>query len=658
MRKNIEAIYPLSPMQQGMLFHTLLTPESEVYFEQFHCILSGSLSIERFEEAWQRVTDRHPALRTAFVWENLKEPLQVVGRRVKIRIERHDWRKKGEEAARQDFHRFLAEDRKKGFALNKAPLMRLTLFQLDEGRYRFLWSYHHLLLDGWCLSLILKEVLAFYMAAVQGKSFDLPPPRPYQDYIAWLKKQDLGAAEAFWRKHLRGFAAPTPLGIDRTPEGSQTRNLDSHEIEHALSETTTARVDAFCRAQRITTNNLVRGLWALLLARYAGEDDVLFGATVSGRPAELPGVESIVGLFINTLPVRVRIAWEASFGSFLTRLQGEELEAHHFEYSPLVEIQGWSEVPRGTPLFESLLVFENYPLDAGLLDLGEGVGISDLHFVERTNLPLTLFVVPGKRLTFRALYHTARFDAAAIERMLGHLETLLERALANPETPLARLSPLTEGERHQLLEVWNDTAIPDFVPETIHGTFERQAAATPERVAARSANGQITFGALDRQANRIAHALRRRGVAPEVPVALLAGRSLETLAAILGILKAGGAYLPLDPGYPKERLAFMLRDSGARFVVTTRAAWEPFEDFQSEIEPLFLDEAEKHLLREPETPLDLPISPHHPAYIVYTSGSTGRPKGVIGLHAGAVNRFEWMWRTYPFAEGEVGCQKT
>ncbi|RMF32481.1 MAG: non-ribosomal peptide synthetase, partial [Chloroflexi bacterium] len=340
-KRNIEAVYPLSPMQQGMLFHSLYAPESGVYVEQLSCTLRGDLDVPAFRRAWQRVVDRHAVLRTSFVWKQLDKTLQVVHRQVTIPLEQQDWRglSPAQQQARLDA--FLQQERRRGFDLSHPPLARLALMRTAEDAHIFVWSHHHILLDGWSLPLILGEVFALYEAFRQGRDLYLKPARPYRDYIAWLQRQDLAEAEAFWRETLAGFTAPTPLVVDRPVEAGEAHKEAYGVLESHLPATTTATLQALARQHRLTLSTVVQGAWALLLNRYSGEDDVVFGATVSGRPPDLPGVETMVGLFINTLPVRARIRPETPVVEWLRRLQAQLAAMRQYEYSPLVQVQEW-----------------------------------------------------------------------------------------------------------------------------------------------------------------------------------------------------------------------------------------------------------------------------------------------------------------------------
>jgi hypothetical protein len=453
-QESIEDIYELSPMQEGMLFHTLQAPRSGVYFEQFGFTLRGDLNVSAFRQAWQQVVHRHPVLRTSFHWKELGKSLQVVRKKVELPLVQQDWRELSPAQQEERLASFLRADRTQGFDLSRAPLMRLTLIQMAKDTYHLAWSYHHILLDGWSLPLVLKEIFAFYEAFCQGQHIRLKRSRPYADYIAWLQQQELSESETFWRQTLRGFTTPTPFGVDQAPRRLLATEEDHGEQQIRLSVTTTNALQSLARQYQLTLSTLVQGAWALLLSRYSGEEDVVFGTTVSGRPADLVGVESMVGLFINTLPVRARMAPEDVLLPWLKKLQAQQIELRRYEYSPLVKVQRRSDVPGNLPLFESIVVFENYPVDESLQPQGRDLAIHNIRLFEKANYPLSLMAVPGSALLLRIFYDCRRFDADSISRMLGHLENLLQSIAANPYARISDLPLLTEAERHQMLVEW------------------------------------------------------------------------------------------------------------------------------------------------------------------------------------------------------------
>ncbi len=553
---SLEAMYPLSPMQEGMLFHSLYAPQLEVYFEQFAYTLQGDLDVLAFKAAWQSVVAQHASLRTFFVWEHLDSPLQVVRQQVELPWTELDWRNLSANKQRENLQRWLQDDRARGFDLSQAPLQRMSLIRLSDQVTHFTWSFHHLILDGWSVFTILGQVFACYEALRQGKTFHLPVARLYRDYIAWLRQQNLAQAETFWRETLRGFTTPTPLGIDRPHRRKTELAGDYHSHRVRISKDTTLALQTLARQQQLTLNTVIQGAWALLLSYYSGEPDVIFGTTVAGRPAALADVESMVGLFINTLPVRIQVEPQQQLLPWLKALQAQQAEARQYEYSPLVQVQGWSEVPRGQTLFESLLIFANYPVDVSFVQ-ESSLEIVNAQVVERTNYPLTMSVTPLASLLVSVTYAGTHFTHENILRMLGHLQTLLEGMVANPQQRLSELPFLTEAERQQLLLNWNATKTSYLQDTRLHTLFEQQVERTPEAIALVMATAspvfaeqQLTYGELNARANQLAHYLQRLGVGPEICVGLCMERSAELIISLLAILKAGGAYVPLEPSLP------------------------------------------------------------------------------------------------------------
>lgn len=629
--ENVADIYPLSPLQEGMLFHTLEAPTSGVYVEQYSCTLRGPLDVEALQAAWRRVVDRHAVLRTAFLWEGLDEPLQVVRRQTDPPWTVLDWQAAPPDEVVERLQALLREDRIRGFDVTQAPLMRMTLIRRAPEEHRFVWSFHHLLLDGWATALVINEVFTIYAALVRGTVPSLPHVPPYHDYIAWLQQQDLGDVKRFWTEQLQGFTAPTSLPIDQPTLHADTAHYVQQEV--TMDASTTESLRALARAHRLTLNTVLQGAWALIVSRYSGEEDVLYGTTVSGRPAALRGVEQMIGPFINTLPVRVAVSGEKRLIPWLAEVQAQQVALRQYEHTPLVEIQKWSEVSGQQALFESLLVVENYPLDAAAPADTAGIQIIDVDYAEQSNYPLALLAVPGSTMRFIAVYDTARFEAAAIGRLLGHLRQMLAAFATDPTRRLADYTMLTDAEYRRIVHTWNDTQADYPHTACIHHLIEAQAARTPEAVAVVAADETLTYATLNRRADRLARRLCRQGVEPEVCVGLCAERSVAMVVGILGILKAGGAYVPLDPAYPAERLRFMLENTQAPVLLAQQSLADTLPDTAARVLYLDTDEAED------EAPSDRPVAvgSEHLAYVIYTSGSTGQPKGVQVTHRNLVH---------------------
>jgi amino acid adenylation domain-containing protein/non-ribosomal peptide synthase protein (TIGR01720 family) len=652
-RPQLESL-PLSPSQHGLLFDSLRHPDRSDYIVQLELLLHGELDPAAFRRTWQLLARRHAILRTAVRWEGLDQPWQDVHPGVELPFVVLDWRHLTAGERERQREAFLAADRATGFDLGTPPLARVTLIRAGDTESRLVMTYHHLLLDGWGSARLLEELFASYARLRVARTPRLAPVRPYRDYLAWLRARDSTMDEAFWRAGLAGFTAPTPVGSRRVA-AAHGGGPEAAEHVQELTGTQTARLAGFCRRHRITLSTLLHGAWALVLGRNAGVTDVVFGVTLAGRPPQLPGVESMVGLFINTLPLRVRLgppAPDQPLVRWLRQLQEDVAELREYEASALVDVHGWSDVPRGQPLFDSIVVFENYPTadSAGAPDTG--IAVEQVQVSEQTSYPLTIAAMAGERLVLRFSYRPDRLDAGWVERVSGQLVAVLDHALTDPDRPLATVSVLPAAQRRTVVEEWNDTAVDYGPPATLGELFTAQAGRTPDAVAVRCDGRQLTYAELSASANRVAHRLRALGVGPESVVGVCAERGVELVAGLLGVLKAGAAYLPLDPGYPPERLAFMVADSGARVLLTGRGIDLPA--LPAGVVTACLDELGGGPDHEP-----VPLArPEDLAYVIYTSGSTGRPKGVMITHAAIGNRLRWMQAAYQLTETDHVLQKT
>jgi len=648
---TIEDRYPLSPLQQGMLFHSAYAPDSAVYIGQLSFALESDLDVDAFAAAWQRGVARHAILRTSFAWENLNEPLQTVHERVELLIETLDWRELPSLEQENHLDALLEDERRRGFDLAVAPLMRLKLVQLGDARYQFIWTHHHLLLDGWSIALLLEEVFADYESLRRGLDKEPPATRPYRDYITWLGQQDAARARSFWKNYLDGFLAPTPLAVDHAPV-DPAREADTRRLRVGLSQTQSDRLRTFARQNQLTLSTLFQGAWARLLSFYSRETDVVYGATVAGRPASFAGVESMVGLFINTLPVRVCVQPEMPIGAWLKQIQAEQVISREYEHSPLVELQALSNLPRGAPLFESLLIFENYPLDVQMLGGGENLKASDVWWFDQTNYPVTLVVTPGNELSLEIFYDNHRFARAVVQRMLGHLQTILDAFSSEPAERLAHGSIVTADERSVLLSEWNDTRRESAsLAQHVHERFAEQARKEPERIALVCGADRLTCGELNSRANRLARYLRRNGVETESRVCICLEPGIEMIVAVLAVLKAGAAYVPLDPAYPDNRLVFMLNDCGARVLLTESRLLDGRLGSE-QVRTLCVDLERDEILRESPDDTIVSVSGDNLIYVIYTSGSTGRPKGAGVTHGGFGNLVNWFVSEFELTEHE------
>ncbi|HKQ08158.1 MAG TPA: amino acid adenylation domain-containing protein [Blastocatellia bacterium] len=641
--KRIESIYSLSGIQQGMLFHSLFAPGSGTYVEQMSCRLQGKLDLEAFKRAWQTLVDRHAILRTSFVWEAVDEPLQVVHETVALDWRVEDWRGMPPAEQSQALEAFLRNDRQEGFDFRRPSLMRVALLRCAEQAYYLVWTCHHLLLDGWCQQVLIEELFTCYEQYTLGSEVALDQPRPYRDYIRWLRQQDVKPAESFWRDELRGITAPTPLVWDTAIKPEQEG--ESREQGIALDFDETRALEEMARGLQVTVNTVVEAAWALVLSRHSGQSDVVFGATVSGRSAPLKGIERMVGPLINTLPVRVQVKPDETVRSYLKRVQERQGQAVEFDYTPLMRVQGWSEMGRGARLFDSLYVFENYPVDGGIRERARALlQIGDVKNYSRTNYPLAVMASPGRSLHIKMIYPDRRMEPAEITRVLEQMKHLLKGMVRDAEQYVGSLSLFDEACAQQLLIEWNDTGFQCPQTRCIHERFQRQAAACPDAVAAVSDESRISYGELNRRANQLAHSLRRRGVGPETRVGICLGRTPDLLVALLGVFKSGGAYVGLDPNYPRDRLRHMLHDAGAHVLLTAQSYAATTGELP--VENVYLDRDWESINRQSRDNPTAISDADNLAYVIYTSGSTGGPKGVPITHRNLDPILQWSQKYF------------
>jgi hypothetical protein len=436
--KNIEDIYTLSPTQQGMFFHILANPESGMYFAHQMCILHGKFNFFAFEQAWQKVVARHTSLRTAFVWEGLKKPIQIVHHQTTLSISQYDWSELSSNAQEAQLQYYLQADIKQGFNLYQPPLMRLAIIRIAANTHQLIWSSHHLISDVWSDAIMLKEVFAFYEVFDEGKNIELQPSRPYRDYITWLKQQDLTAAEIFWRRELQDLRIPTPLGLDENnlKLSNQEERYAQQEFEFSL--TTTEALISLAKQESLTLNTILMGAWALLLSHYSSNKDVVFGTVLSGRPVTLAGIDAMVGLFVNTLPARIKISVEDLLLPWLKSLQIQQINLRSYEHTPLAQVQSWSNIPKGLPLFESILVVQNSKVDISQLGT-QNLKLDNIRSFASTHYPLAIVAIPGANLRLHLLYDLRRFCGVTVTKVLSHFEEIIKAMVTNPDSQLGNL---------------------------------------------------------------------------------------------------------------------------------------------------------------------------------------------------------------------------
>ncbi|RKG75337.1 non-ribosomal peptide synthetase, partial [Corallococcus terminator] len=644
---TVEDLYPLSALQQGMLFHVLATPESAFYFEQRTWSIHSAVDIALFQKTWQAAVDRNPILRTGFVWQDLEAPLQVVHSHAALPFDVHDLRHLSPEEQQAGLARLVEveAERNRGFDVSRPPLMRLVGVRLADQHWHFIWNHHHLLLDGWSSGLFFQEVFALYDTFRSGATPATPSRPPFRDYIAWLQRTDAAADERFWRARLSGLSVPTPVPAEQPSTARPGEPSKQDSIRLYLSTEDTTALQAFARQHQLTLNTLAQAAWALVLARYSATQDVLFGTTLAGRPPELPGAEAMLGMLITTLPVRIQLPDEhAPLLPWLQLLQEQQLALEQHQHTPLVTAAGWSDMPRGIALFNTLMVFENFPIDESLLKRSTELDIRDLQAGESTHYPLTASVLPGSDLQLHLGYDTHRLTRDAVERVLGHWRRAL-LSLAQADARLSDVSLLAPDEQVRLLGGLSGEALDFERDATLHGLIEEQVARTPDADAVVFEDTTLSFRQLDARANQLARHLRSLGVGPEVTVGLCLERSAEAIVALLAVLKAGGAFVPLDPTAPAARKSFLLKDCGASVLLTSRALADAWKPDVAHVVRLDSKQEQAHLSSLTGEALPPSARPEGLAYVIYTSGSTGTPKGVMVQHRSVLNLHRSLTRT-------------
>src|SRR5579859_672897 len=439
-----ENIYELTPLQQGMLFHTLYGTQSSLYIEQLSFVMDA-LDIEMLQTAWQHVAQRHAILRTSFHWQKLSKPLQVVHEQTQLPVEEHDWQGLSPQEQSQALQSYLQSDEQHVFNLPEAPLMRLAVMRLSQETYQIVFTWHHILLDRWSMDLLFAEWFYVYECLLRGQTPNLPAVKPYVEYVAWLQRQDPKRAEFFWREQLQGFTTPTPLPVRRISGSTNIHQATQYQTQQLnLSVKFTSALQRLAQEQKVSVNTLVQAAWGLLLSRYSGEEDVVFGIVTSGRAVPLRGVEDMLGLLLATLPLRVQVAPHQTCSSWLQQLHQRQLDLQAYSYSSLPQIQQWSDLDTGRSLFDSLLVFENTPSNASLEDMAQNLHVREIAASQaRTGYPLTLVAQTGQNLQFVLSYDQERFDANTIAGLAEHFQRLLQSIVADPQQRLSELPMLS-----------------------------------------------------------------------------------------------------------------------------------------------------------------------------------------------------------------------
>ncbi|MFL5656682.1 MAG: amino acid adenylation domain-containing protein, partial [Ktedonobacteraceae bacterium] len=633
--RQVQDLYPLSVMQAGLLFHSQAVPDNGVYLVQVNLLIEGALHVSALIRSWQQLIAAHPILRTSFIGEELLT--QVVWRHVSLPLMVIDYSELSTEEQKQQLRAYQQEDRRRGFVEQQAPLLRLTLFRLGPQQLHLLWSFHHAILDAWSITLLLNELFARYEMLAQDQEPMVPANRSYRDYIAWLQQQDQQAAEQFWREELRGIAEPTPLPLKQAHVSSRRMVESTYGKQTVrLSRMVSTLLRTLARELHVTVNTLVQASWAFVLSRYSGQPEVLFGMVVAGRSPELIGAESVVGLCVNTVPVRIPVPRQGMVGDWLRQIHERLAMIQHYDYYPLVQIQGVSEIAPGLPLFDSIFAFENHPVEQMQ---HERLRVHRFDDEEQTHYPLAAVVLPGEQLELFLSYQEQLIEQETAARMLGLWQEVLEVIGQQSAQQVTDLPLLTAAEREQMLIAWNAIQKADLQEQCVHELFEQQAQRQPDAIAIVQGEAQLSYSELNRRATQLAHRLQREGVGPESLVGVCLERSLDLVVAIVAVLKAGGGYVPMDMSLPQERLRYQLHDAQVAVILTQAPLLEQLAESQRPV--LCLDREWPRLAGEEGGQLHSGVQPQNLAYVIYTSGSTGRPKGTMLSHRSLCNLLCW-----------------
>jgi amino acid adenylation domain-containing protein len=615
---DLQDIYPLAPVQEGIIFHTNYEIEKDIYLQQVTGKITGDLNVEIFKSAWENCINHHSILRTSYIWQSLPRPLARVHSSVNLPFVYQDWC--GTDDWEQKWSDLLMEDRQQGLSTERAPLMRLILVKTDKAKWRFCWTHHHVLIDGWSLPLVFQHVISFYQAEQKHQFLKWPPVPNYRDFIVWLNQKPIEQAEVFWRDQLAGLDSVTKIGLTSNPLDN---GEDYQVVQTTLQPEVYAQLKNYANKHLVTVSTLINAAWAILISKYSGSNEVIFGVTVSGRPTELSGFEQMVGLFINTLPLHLKCEPDKLVGTWLKELSDRILSISEHSYSSLVDIQGWSNINRGESLFESIVVYENYPVGEKIRNHNDDLIISDVESLEKNHYPISLYALPGKDLTLKIAFQKIGTTKER-QQLLQHVTDILNT--------LATKSPRFLGEiclpTFPLIPIKHQPPV-----ATLADLFNQQVSENAKSPAILEGEKWLTYGELNDQANKIAQALVELGVTQETLVGVCVDRHAGLVTALLGIIKAGAAYLPIDPAFPINRLEWIINDSQATIILTESSIVSRLPKSSARVlllEPILQEEIAVSF--QPR-PLDLASI----AYIIYTSGSTGKPKGVQINHQSLVN---------------------
>ena len=628
-RETVDTLYRLSGLQQGILFHSLYETGFGTYVHQFGCDLIGT-DLNIFKQSWNSVIRAHSILRSAFYHDVFSVPVQCVYKEVELPVEFMDLRNMGKQAQENAISDYENTDRYKSFDYKTAPLMRLALLQVSDNRYRMIWTWHHILFDGWSMPVLMEEFLTTYEALAGGNKINPVKEDVYEEYIRYMDSVDKEKEEHYWRNYLKGVEQNTLLPFIKSTN-ERTKGAGTYKtLTLQLDSAATLMLQRYAQSNHITLNTVMQGVWACLLHQYTGKDNIVFGVIVSGRPEDLTGIEKRVGLYINAVPFHTNVQDQKNMINWLQNLQTEQVESRQYQYTALSDIQGWTGIQGD--LFDNLLVFDNYPVSKIISSRQWSLQVENPQLHEQNNYPLSIVIISNPdQITIQFLYNTALIHEAYANSLRNHFEHVLLQVASGKCDSIGDLSFLTQAEESQLLFQFNDTAVNYPAHKTVIDIFEEQAQKTPHAIALVFKDAEITYHRLNEHANQLAQYLISKGVKEDIPVPVCIEKSFEMFIGILGILKAGGAYVPVDPQYPADRVKYMVEDTKAAIVLSSLQSSGILNGI-SGIEIIELDETASLFTSYPVANVNVPVAAGNLAYIIYTSGSTGKPKGVMIEH--------------------------
>jgi amino acid adenylation domain-containing protein/non-ribosomal peptide synthase protein (TIGR01720 family) len=662
----LEDVYPLSPMQEGMLFHYLLAPLSGNYFEQKVMRLTGSIDVLAVRESMQGLIARYDVLRTVFVYEGYDRPLQIVLKEAVADFEFEDIRQKclhdGEQAVIRSYQQ---KDKAKNFDVSTGPLLRITLLQTSDDQFTLLWSHHHILMDGWCMGIVWSDFKMLYLKK------PLPPVKKYAQYIAWLEKRNREADGQYWHNYLAGYDSLATIPKKDVAPGDIRSDIGTHHL--LIDESDTRLLQEITKTHGVTLNTIFQVAWAILLSRYNHTRDVLFGSVISGRPPEIEGMESMVGLFINTVPVRIQYAEGQCVSDLLCQVQERAIGNEDHSYCPLAEIQSHSELGRG--MMDHIMAFENYPIAEQIRNASgaaEQFSIDSIQASERPNYDLWIMITPGDEIRIKMGYSADVYDAEVIAQAANHLRHIIRQIATHSNAPVSEIEAVTAEERQKILVTFNDTKTDYAAHRLMHELFEERVPVAADKIAIVADDIGYSYAWFNHTANALAHLLRASGVVRGSAVAVIMDRKIGLMVALMAILKAGGKYVPIEPYLPDNRKKSILDSVEAAYVISNEAYRSGLENLIGDVASLqqiiLVDNAgrddlsiqvckpgERHTVQladYPATNLPAYNSSEDLAYVIFTSGSSGQPKGVAVQHKPVINLIEWITNTYHVGEAD------